>query len=168
MACTILYFTDTTSYFSEVVGGGGMNLAETMNCLNHIVTIKNNWKKTLSVLSPPSSSEICKNHVKVPVKGPPTPHLIEMVLLSTHNICFGWEIKKIIFQYALLSGGLVRGLTKSIWWPSPLPWSSYDGTAYKPSSQYLTSSQVSTWSWGSRDMAFWQHLIKFLCPSPRP
>ena len=32
--------------------------------------------------------------------------LIEMVLLNTHNICFGWEIKKITFQYALLSGGL--------------------------------------------------------------
>ena len=32
--------------------------------------------------------------------------LIETVLLSTHNICFGWELKKIIFQYALLSGGL--------------------------------------------------------------
>ena len=27
----------------------------------------------------------------------------EMVLLSTHNICFGLEIKKIIFQCALLS-----------------------------------------------------------------
>ena len=35
--------------------------------------------------------------------------LIETVLLSTHNICFGWEIKKIIFQYALLSGGLNYG-----------------------------------------------------------
>ena len=32
--------------------------------------------------------------------------LIETVLLSTHNICFGGEIRKIIFQYALLSGGL--------------------------------------------------------------
>ena len=30
----------------------------------------------------------------------------ETVLLSTHNICFGWEIKKIVFQYTLLSGGL--------------------------------------------------------------
>ena len=36
--------------------------------------------------------------------------LIETVLLSTHNICFGWEIKKIIFQYTLLSGGLVPGI----------------------------------------------------------
>ena len=33
--------------------------------------------------------------------------LIETVLLSTHNIRFGSEIRKIIFQYALLSGGLV-------------------------------------------------------------
>ena len=30
-----------------------------------------------------------------------------MVLLSTHNICFGWEIRKIIFSlYILLSGSL--------------------------------------------------------------
>ena len=33
--------------------------------------------------------------------------LIETVLLSTYNICFWWEIKKIFFQYALLSGGLI-------------------------------------------------------------
>ena len=32
--------------------------------------------------------------------------LIETVLLSTHNICFGREIRKIVFCYALLSGGL--------------------------------------------------------------
>ena len=32
--------------------------------------------------------------------------LTETVLLSTYNICFGWEIKKIAVQYALLSGGL--------------------------------------------------------------
>ena len=32
--------------------------------------------------------------------------LIETVLLSTHNICFGREINKVVFQYALLSGGL--------------------------------------------------------------
>ena len=32
--------------------------------------------------------------------------LIETVLLSTHNICFGNEIRKIIFNYAHLSGGL--------------------------------------------------------------
>ena len=34
--------------------------------------------------------------------------LIETVLLSTHNICFEWKFKKIIFQYALLSGGRIR------------------------------------------------------------
>ena len=34
--------------------------------------------------------------------------LIETVLLSTHNICFRLEIRKIIFQYTLLSGGLIR------------------------------------------------------------
>ena len=30
-----------------------------------------------------------------------------MVLLSTHNICFGWEIKKKKFSYTFLSGGLL-------------------------------------------------------------
>ena len=29
--------------------------------------------------------------------------LIETVLLSTHNICFGLEIKRLVFQYTLLS-----------------------------------------------------------------
>ena len=29
--------------------------------------------------------------------------LIEMVLLSTHNICFCWEIKKLFFCYTLLT-----------------------------------------------------------------
>ena len=33
--------------------------------------------------------------------------LIKTVLLSTHNIGFGWEIRKISFCYALLSGGLL-------------------------------------------------------------
>ena len=33
--------------------------------------------------------------------------LIETVLLSTHNICFGWEIRKLFFWYALLTKGLV-------------------------------------------------------------
>ena len=33
--------------------------------------------------------------------------LTEAVLLSTQNLCFGWEIKKIVFQYPLLSGGLI-------------------------------------------------------------
>ena len=32
--------------------------------------------------------------------------LIETVLLSTHNICFDREIRKNIFNYALLSQGL--------------------------------------------------------------
>ena len=39
--------------------------------------------------------------------------LNETVLLRTHNICFGLEIRKIIFSFALLSGGLVyKGLMK--------------------------------------------------------
>ena len=28
--------------------------------------------------------------------------LIETVLLSTHNICFGWEIRKIFDSYTIL------------------------------------------------------------------
>ena len=38
--------------------------------------------------------------------------LIETVRLSTHNICFGWEIKKIEYQYALLSGDLIWHMGK--------------------------------------------------------
>ena len=34
--------------------------------------------------------------------------LIETVLLSTLNICFGWEIRKNIFKYILLAGGLAQ------------------------------------------------------------
>ena len=34
-----------------------------------------------------------------------------LVLLSTHNICFGREIRKIIFSYGLLSGGLTINAT---------------------------------------------------------
>ena len=30
-------------------------------------------------------------------------HLIETVLLSTHNICFGWETRKFNFRYTLLT-----------------------------------------------------------------
>ena len=33
--------------------------------------------------------------------------LIETVLLSTHNICFGWEIGNLVFWYALLTTVLV-------------------------------------------------------------
>ena len=36
--------------------------------------------------------------------------LIERVLFSTHNICFDLEIRKIIFQYTLLSGGLIQSV----------------------------------------------------------
>ena len=32
--------------------------------------------------------------------------LSETVLLSTHYICFCWEIRKLTFDYALLSGRL--------------------------------------------------------------
>ena len=33
--------------------------------------------------------------------------LIETVLLSTHNICFGGEMRKNIFYYTILSKGLL-------------------------------------------------------------
>ena len=42
-------------------------------------------------------------------------HLTEMVLLSTHNICFGWEIRKLFVDYALLFGGLAFQSDNS--WP---------------------------------------------------
>ena len=42
--------------------------------------------------------------------------LIEAVLLSTHNICIGWEMKKIIFEYALLTGGLKLLLLEYFFW----------------------------------------------------
>ena len=31
-----------------------------------------------------------------------------MILLGTHTIYFGWEIRKIIFWYEILSGGLLN------------------------------------------------------------
>ena len=40
--------------------------------------------------------------------------LIEMVLLSTYNIYFGWEIRKLIFWYALpLTKGLITKKNKN-------------------------------------------------------
>ena len=33
---------------------------------------------------------------------------MEMVLLSAHNICFVWEIRKLFIDYAPLSGGLYQ------------------------------------------------------------
>ena len=33
--------------------------------------------------------------------------LLKTVLLTTHNICFGLEIRKMILKYALLSEGMV-------------------------------------------------------------
>ena len=40
--------------------------------------------------------------------------LIETVLLSTHNISFSWEIRKLIFWYALLTKGLWLIIAPSI------------------------------------------------------
>ena len=31
-----------------------------------------------------------------------------MILLNTHNICFGWEIRKLFFCYALLTNVLLK------------------------------------------------------------
>ena len=36
--------------------------------------------------------------------------LIETALLSTHNICLDWEIRKIIFHCTILTGGLKTSL----------------------------------------------------------
>ena len=46
-----------------------------------------------------------------------------MVLLSTHNICFGWEIWKLVFRYSLLTKVLMLcnlKNTMSLWPCSPL------------------------------------------------
>ena len=44
----------------------------------------------------------------------PSHRLIETVLLSTRNTCFGLEIRKLIFNCALLSGSLLSSqLTES-------------------------------------------------------
>ena len=37
--------------------------------------------------------------------------LNETVLLCTHNICFGWEIRQITFNYALLPRNLATSST---------------------------------------------------------
>ena len=67
--------------------------------------------------------------IKTFVLGTQKNRLIETVLLSTHNICFGWEIKKIVFQNALISGALVllchtviteRGAQWLSWFEAPL------------------------------------------------
>ena len=44
------------------------------------------------------------------VLGAKNNRLIGMVLLSTHIICFGWEIRKINFEYALEYKSLYMGL----------------------------------------------------------
>ena len=45
--------------------------------------------------------------------------LIETVLLSTHNICFGWEIRTFIFWYTLLSKVLDEKRWKKLIWQFP-------------------------------------------------
>ena len=41
--------------------------------------------------------------------------LIETVLLSTHNVCFGWEIRKMIFQIAPRKKLLLTQLLKAFY-----------------------------------------------------
>ena len=41
--------------------------------------------------------------------------LIEMVLLSTHNACFGWKIRKIFFWYTLLTKWLLVSYFLQAW-----------------------------------------------------
>ena len=65
--------------------------------LNNALGIKY-WGAKLLIISSDS--------VLTYVLGAQKNRLIEMVLLSTHNICFGWEIRKLVFDNWLLSGGL--------------------------------------------------------------
>ena len=37
--------------------------------------------------------------------------LLETVLLSTHNICFGWEARNIYFWYELLTKDQIHNIT---------------------------------------------------------
>ena len=53
------------------------------------------------------------------VLGAQIDRLIETILLSTHNICFGGEIRKIIFSHPLSSRGLI--LCVSFFQYIPLP-----------------------------------------------
>ena len=51
-------------------------------------------------------------------------HLIEAVVLTTYNICFGLEMRKLIFDYTLLTRDLAQWLNLlCIWFPdwSKLP-----------------------------------------------
>ena len=45
--------------------------------------------------------------------------LIEMVLLSTNNICFGWKIRKLFFCYALLTKVLLVSSLRAVEIPCP-------------------------------------------------
>ena len=78
--------------------------------------------------------------------------LIETVLLSTNNICFGRETKKIVFQYALLSGGL-HHKTK-IQHNSPL-----DGNNKMSKQLCVTAIVTGGVGWGA-EIFYW--------PNPRP
>ena len=69
-----------------------------IQCLSQIYINKNFQFKNVNIFLP-ISFNICFECSKEP--------LIETVLLSTHNICFGWEIRKLNFLYALLTKVLV-------------------------------------------------------------
>ena len=73
-----------------------------------------------------------------------------MVLLSTHNISFGFEIGKIIYNYALLSGRL-------------LPDHIHLKSAKQPS-QYIDESSHSQESEGSDILI----LVKAMCKYMKP
>ena len=73
--------------------------------------------------------------------------LIETVLLSTHNLCFGWEIMKIYFQYELLSGGLSL-FSDKFYFFQPL----YESQNLKSHNRFSSSSGTSQ---GSGDPIFY-------------
>ena len=66
--------------------------------------------------------------------------LIETVLLSTHNICFELERKKVVFQYALLSGALIRKLQSNFMKPHGGIKSLFVSNNSLPSNQYKSKT----------------------------
>ena len=56
---------------------------------------------------------------------------VEMVHLSTHNICFGWEIGKLFFWYTLLTKGLYKYFKADyIWVQQDKGWSVFNNWSY--------------------------------------
>ena len=79
--------------------------------------------------------------------------LIDTLLLRSYNICFGWEIKKLIFNYTLLSGGLIIDLKN------------YTDNVILKSDQWSQNGSGRVLNLGSRGCRFqpyWRHCIFYL------